>query len=134
MSTLPIELTAMEVLLLTDRVQNADREDGHEIAKPLLIKLGSAYIEMIGEKPKDGTVTIHLTEPETWLARSKFNSGDRCDADPKLGIHLLLKLYRMLLQFDAAIDLPDADVGHDLTHKQATKQIDWGPEPTGGKR
>lgn len=100
----PLELTAMEVLLLTDRVQNDDKDEGRIVAKPLLLKLGSAYLEMIGEKPREGTCTIWVTEPEAWLARTKFNSGDRCDADPKLGIHLLRKLYAILLAFDADVD------------------------------
>lgn len=134
MATLPVELTAMEVLFLADRTKNDATDDGCPVAKPFLLKIGSAYLEMIGESPKSGTVTIHLTEAETWHARSLFNSGDRCDADSKLGIHILRKLYALLLQFDAAIDLPDAEAGHDLTHKQATKQIDWPPEVTGGKR
>lgn len=128
MHTLPLELTATEVLLLTDRVQNTDREDGREIAKPLLLKLGSAYLEMIGERPKDGLSTIWVTEPEAWLARSKFNSGDRCDADPKLGIHMLRKLYAILLAFDADLNLLDCEDGHDVTHREAIKRIDWPPE------
>lgn len=110
----PIDLTAMEVLFLTDRVQNEDKDEGKQIAKRLLIKLAAAYLEMLDEKPKAGTVTIWLTEPETWLARSKFNSGDRCDADPKLGIHMLRKLYTLLLAFDttdAAPLLADAPEG-----------------------
>ena len=112
MQSLPLELTAMEVLLLTDRIQNTDREDNREIAKPFLLKLASAYLEMIGERPREGTCTIWVTEPEAWLARSKFNSGDRCDADPKLGIHMLRKLYTILLKFDAEMDQwPDAAEG-----------------------
>jgi len=112
MDSLPLELTAMEVLLLTDRVQNSDRDDGREIAKPFLLKLASVFLEMIGERPKEGTCTLHVTEAEAWLARSKFNSGDRCDADPKLGIHVLRKIYDVLLQFDAQLDQwPDASEG-----------------------
>ena len=112
MQSQPLELTAMEVLLLTDRVQNTDREDNREIAKPFLLKLASAYLEMIGERPREGTCTIWVTEPEAWLARSKFNSGDRCDADPKLGIHMLRKIYRILLAFDAELDQwPEATEG-----------------------
>ena len=112
MKSKPLELTAMEVLLLTDRVQNTDREDNREIAKPFLLKLASAYLEMIGERPREGTCTIWVTEPEAWLARSKFNSGDRCDADPKLGIHMLRKIYRILLAFDAELDQwPEATEG-----------------------
>jgi hypothetical protein len=123
MTEQPIDLTAMEVLFLTDRVQNTDREDGHEIAKPLLLKLASCYIEMIGDKPKDGTVTLTLTEPEVWLARSKFNSGDRCDADSKLGVHILRKLYTALLAFNAEMDQwPDADSG-DMTMAEAQQHL-----------
>lgn len=104
MNSQPLELTAMEIMLLTDRIQNSDKDEGREIAKPLLIKLASAYLEMIGERPREGTCTIWVTEPEAWLARSKFNSGDRCDADPKLGIHMLRKLYSILLTFDADLE------------------------------
>lgn len=104
MQSQPLDLTAMEVMLLTDRIQNTDRDDGREIAKPFLLKLASAYLEMIGDRPKEGMCTIWVMESEAWLARSKFNSGDRTDADPKLGIHMLRKLYGILLAFDAAID------------------------------
>lgn len=110
----PLELSAMEVLYATDRVQNTDQDEGKPIAKRLLLKLGSAYLEMIGEQPKGGTITVHVTESEAWLLRSKLNSGDRCDADPKLGIHMLRKLYAILLAFDAADqagEMPDADGG-----------------------
>ncbi len=112
MESQPLELTAMEVMLLTDRIQNTDRDEGREIAKPLLLKLASAYLEMIGERPKEGVCTIWVTEPEAWLARSKFNSGDRIDADPKLGIHMLRKIYKILLAFDAKLDeWPEATDG-----------------------
>ena len=104
MESQPLELTAMEVMLLTDRIQNTDRDEGREIAKPLLLKLASAYLEMIGERPKEGVCTIWVTEPEAWLARSKFNSGDRIDADPKLRIHMLRNIYKILLAFDAKLD------------------------------
>lgn len=113
MNAQPLELTAMEVMLLTDRVHNTDKEDGREIAKPFLLKLASAYLEMCGDRPRDGTCTIYVTEAEAWLARSKFNSGDRCDADPKLGIHVLRKLYAILLAFDTDVDQwPEATGGN----------------------
>ena len=96
-------------MLLSDRIQNTDRDQGREIAKPFLLKLASAYLEMVDERPKGGTCTIWVTEPEAWLARCKFNSGDRIDADPKLGIHMLRKIYKILLALDTKLDQwPDA--------------------------
>lgn len=132
---LPLELSQMEVLLLIDRVQNDDKDEGQIIAKPFLLKLASAYLELVGNSTTTKKVTIYVSEREAWLARSKFNSGDRCDADPKIGIHMLRKLYALLLTFDAAVDsLPDAEDGHDRTHKEATKTIDWPPESTGARK
>jgi hypothetical protein len=136
MSSLPLELTAMEVLLLTDRIQNTDRDEGREIAKPFLLKLASAYLEMIGERAKEGTCTLWITEPEAWMARSKFNSGDRCDADPKLGIHMLRKLYTILLSFDAELDQWPEAVEGDRRYVEnfvANREVyddDGDPEPS----
>jgi hypothetical protein len=136
MSSLPLELTAMEVLLLTDRIQNTDRDEGREIAKPFLLKLASAYLEMIGERAKEGTCTLWITEPEAWMARSKFNSGDRCDADPKLGIHMLRKLYTILLSFDSELDQWPEAVEGDRRYVEnfvANREVyddDGDPEPS----
>ena len=100
---LPLDLTADEIRILTDSLGNEDKEDGKVIAKPLLLLLGSAFLEMLPpEAPKAGTVTIRVTEPQAWLLRSKVNSGMRTDRQPKLGLECLAKLYRLLLAFDAA--------------------------------
>lgn len=129
----PLDLTAEEVMLAADRVQNGDKDDGREVAKPLLLKLGSAYLEMLADTKKAGVTTIWITEPETWLLRSKFNSGDRVDGDAKLGIHMLRKLYTLLLAFDADIALPDAEESGP-TFVEAKTQQDWLPPEFGWRK
>lgn len=110
MTELPIELTADEIRILTDAIKNADKEDGHECAKPLILKLGSAFLEMLHpDKAKDGAVTIFVTERQAWLLRNKLDSGLRTDKQPRLGIECLRKVYTILLRFDADVSLPDAE-------------------------
>lgn len=133
MSTQPIELTAYEVMLFTDRTTNGATDDGIEIGKKLLLKLGSAYLEMVGETAKVGTVTVWLTQREAWYARTLFNSGDRVDADSKLGIHMLRKLYAIILAFETAEatgDVLDAEEP-DRTLADATREQTWMPPEFG---
>lgn len=121
----------MGVMILADRIANADKDDGIEIGKALLIKLGSLYCEMVlPDKPKAGTITLEITEREAWLIRSKVNSGDRVDSEPKLGITILRQVYRALLAFDADLSLPDAGES-DRTMAEVTKEQDWLPPEFG---
>lgn len=131
MSTQPIELSAMAVMILCDRIQNTDKDDGIDVAKPLLLKLGSAYCEMVlPDKPKAGTVTIEITEREAWLIRSRVNSGDRVDSEPKMGVTILRQVYAALLAFDADLSLPDTD-GAYRTLAEAKQQQTWIPPEFG---
>ena len=113
MNALPLTLNQGETMLLTDRVQNTALDDNVPIGKPFLLKLASAYLELVGDKTTTQTVTVFITEREAWLARSLFNSGDRTATDNLAGVHLLRKLYAILLRFNAdEVDaLPDADAG-----------------------
>jgi hypothetical protein len=106
-----LSLTADEVLVLTDRVQNQDRgtEDMACSPYPLLLRLGSAYLEMLENGKQDGEIPIAVSEAETWLLRSKVTSGDRSASDPLFGVKLLSKIYRVLLAYN--VDLPLPDVG-----------------------
>src|SRR5438552_2508319 len=110
-----LELTAEEVLVLTDRVLNQDRgtEDMGCSAYPLLLRLGSAYVEMLGDGKKGGEVPIAVTEAEAWLLRSKVTSGDKSQSDPLFGVKLLCKIYRVLMTYDSGLTLPEADGGDD---------------------
>jgi hypothetical protein len=104
-----LSLTADEILVLTDRVQNHDRgtEDMSCSAYPLLLRLGSAYVEMLGEGKQGGEISIALSEAEAWLLRSKVSSADKSPSDALFGVKLLCKLYRVLLAYNVDVALPD---------------------------
>src|ERR1041384_920141 len=105
-----LSLTADEILVLTDRVQNQDRgtEDMSCSAYPLLLRLGSAYVEMLGEGKQSGEISIAVSESEAWLLRTKVASADKSASDPLFGVKLLCKIYRVLLAYNMDIALPDA--------------------------
>src|SRR5437870_13482048 len=104
-----LELTAEEVLVLTDRVLNQDRgtEDMSCSAYPLLLRLGSAYLEMLGDGKQGGEISIAVSETEAWLLRSKVSSADKSPSDALFGVKLLCKLYRLLLPSNVDVALPD---------------------------
>jgi hypothetical protein len=104
-----LSLTADEVLVLTDRVQNHDRgtEDMSCSAYPLLLKLGSAYCEMLGDGKQSGEIAIAVSEAEAWLLRSKVSSADKSPSDALFGVKLLCKLYRVLLAYNIDVPLPN---------------------------
>jgi len=110
-----LNLTADEVLVLTDRVQNTDRgtEDMSCSAYPLLLRLGSAYIEMLGEGKRAGEIPIAVSEAEAWLLRSKISSADKSSADALFGVKLLCKLYRVLLAYNTDLPLPESEDADD---------------------
>jgi len=102
-----VSLCWEEVMLLTDRVTNGDGADAGVEPRSLLLKLGSAYVELIHEDGgRSGEIMIGLTESEAWLLRSKVSSADKLATRPRLGVQLLRKLYRVLLDFNTAMDLP----------------------------
>ena len=111
-------------MLLTDRVTNGDFADGTVEPRALLLKLGSAYLELIHEDGgRNGEVTIGLTEPEAWLLRSKVSSADKLATRPRLGVQLLRKLYRALLDFNTTMDLPDDNVVEEPDKRQVADAI-----------
>ena len=96
-------------MLLTDRVTNSDYVDGNVDPRALLLKLGSAYVELIHEDGgRSGEITVGLTEAEAWLLRGKVSSADKLATRPRLGVQLLRKLYRVLLDFNTQLDLPSS--------------------------
>ncbi len=111
-------------MLLTDRVTNTDSAEGTVEPRALLLKLGSAYLELIHEDGgRGGEVTIGLTEPEAWLLRSKVSSADKLATRPRLGVQLLRKLYRVLLDFNTTVDLPEDAVGEEPDKRQVADAI-----------
>jgi hypothetical protein len=104
-----LSLTADEVLVLTDRVLNQDRgtEDMACSAYALLLRLGSAYVEMLESGKKPGEIPIAVSEAEAWLLRSKVTSADKSASDQLFGVKLLSKLYRVLLAYNVDLSLPE---------------------------
>lgn len=110
-STLPLTLTALEVIYLTDSIANSDVDQGdvdnrggvQPLARPLLLKLGSAYCELVAPSGYDATatVTLSVTEPEAWLLRGKVQTGTTGMDKSVIGVGLLRKLYGLLLAFNS---------------------------------
>jgi len=110
--TRTLTLNRDEVMVLADRTQNTDvgTDDMRVVAYRLLFKLGSLYLELVD--PADHTVRsgdIRVTEAEAWLLRSKVQSGDKMASDPLFGVRLLRKIYQVLVEFEAAVDMPLAE-------------------------
>jgi hypothetical protein len=113
---LPLALTGLEVVYLTDGIDNDDlaeglpgRETYVPVAREALLLLGSAYREVVaptGILP--GPLTLYVTQEQAWLFRSKVKTGDVAIDKSNIGIGLLLKLYELLLEFNA--DLGDVRV------------------------
>lgn len=114
-----------QALVLCDRTRNDATDEGRQIGKRLLLKLGAAYLDLVGDSVTTATATIWVTESETWYLRSLVNSGDRCDRDGRLGVHTLRQLYTILLAFDTADATgPVADAeGGDITMAEAQKRL-----------
>jgi len=106
-----LSLTADEVLVLTDRVQNHDHgtDDMSCSPYPLLLRLGSAYVEMLANGKQAGEIPIAVSEPEAWLLRSKVASSDKSPSDQLFGVKLLAKLYRVLLAYNVNLELPEPE-------------------------
>jgi hypothetical protein len=110
-----LELTADEVLVLTDRTLNTDygTEEQRVSPLPLLLRLGSAYVEQLGGGAKaTEKVALTFSCSELWLLRSKVTSGDKTATDNLFGVKLLTKIYAALMAEDAisqGLNMPLAD-------------------------
>jgi len=124
-----VELNADEIMCLSDRVCNPDcgTDDQRTSAYPLLLKLGSAFVEMVGSGHKtEGTIPIAVTEPEAWLLRSKVASTDKMASEPLFGVKLLTKLYKVLLAFNGLGEMPSSDFADDgMTEEQKCALTEW---------
>ena len=106
-------------MLLTDRVTNIDSAEGTVEPRSLLLKLGSAYMELIHEDGgRGGEIMLGLTESEAWLLRGKVSSADKLATRPRLGVQLLRKLYRVLLDFNTALEFPEDSVAAEEPDKR----------------
>ncbi len=121
-STRYLDLTADELILLSDRVKHDDTVGKYkEIAPSLILKLGSAFLELCGERKSTSTVVISVTLPEAQMLREKILIKDRSDDTPKLGILFLRKIYEILLSFDSEVDLVYTEE-QDKSYKVASKR------------
>jgi hypothetical protein len=120
-----LSLNRDEIMVLTDRVQNGDCGTDEKPLRPydLLLKLGSAYLECVTlDGVKGPEVPIAVTEPEAWLLRSKVSSSDKMATDPLFGVRLLRKIYEVLEQYDAGLDLPVVEDVREERDAQSIKE------------
>ena len=112
--TLPIVLSGLEVIHLSDSIAADDHAKGLPerdayvpLARQALLLLGSAYRELVAPVGiSDGLVSIHITEELAWLFRSKVRTGDLAiDGKTNIGIGLLLKLYEILSSFKSGLEI-----------------------------
>lgn len=120
--TLPLDLTGLEVVYLTDSVRNDDAAQGlpdrdafYPLGRDAHLLLGSAYRELVkADGIAPGPVRLMVTEEQAWLFRSKVRTGDvGIDGTTNVGVSLLTKLYALLAGFDAerlTSTLPVGDV------------------------
>lgn len=107
MSSRIILLTAEDVVLLCLRIKNNDQDEGVLLAKPLLLKLFSAFNEITNEEGdplKTGVIAVAVTEPEAWIMRGCISPFDKGQKDPSQGFHLLRKIFRVLLELNSDFD------------------------------
>ena len=75
-------------------------EDRYPVGKPLLLKLFSAYQEVVEDgRFKEDEVALYVTEFEAWQMRDVVSPYDDPDGPP-VGIRLLRKLHSLLLTFN----------------------------------
>ncbi len=114
----PIELTREETYALESVLKNDDTEDGVRVARPLLLKIGSAFLQQNQDGSELTPVTITLTEKEAWLARDRIPITLQIGHQPA-GLTLKTKLYKLLIEFDTEAQVGDviqdlaASVGRD---------------------
>jgi hypothetical protein len=108
-----VELTRDEVWVLTDRlsVLETGPDEHHLDPYALLLKLASAYLELVRPEPVTATRTafLALTRTEVVCLRHKVNSQECMTADKYFGIKLLRKLYAALLSFEN--EVPGVEAG-----------------------
>lgn len=129
---LPLQLSGLEVVHLLDSVRNGttvkDVEDELGVTKPLIVKLGGIYRELVSPAGiKAGPVDVQVSEQEAWVLRAKVKTGDiGIDGQTPVGITLSLKLYELLALFSP--DMPQIEVGGEeapfsVNQKEALKAL-----------
>src|SRR6266480_2759902 len=93
--TLELSLSGLEVVFLTDSIDNRDQAVGLDeqyaylpLARKALLLLGSAYREVVtSEGIRPGPVELQVSEELVWLLRGKVKTGDLAiDGKTNVGI------------------------------------------------
>lgn len=128
--TLPITLSGLEVIHLSDSIANDDiakglpeRDAYVPLARQALLLLGSAYRELVTpEGVADGLIVIQVTEEQAWLFRAKTRTGDMAiDGKTPIGIPLLLKLYEILSSFNSGVEITPGSEAEPAITEEARK-------------
>jgi len=109
---MPLELSGLEVVFLTDSIRNADAAEGRAsegyvpLAREVLLLLGSAYCALVTDAfIEAGPAVLQVTEEQAWLLRGKVRTGDMAiDGKTIIGPRLLRKLYTLLGAFTSGLD------------------------------
>jgi len=111
---LPLTLTGLEVVYLTDAVGNGDVAQGLPgetqapyvpVGRELVLLLAGPYNEVCfldGVRP--GPCQIMVTLEQVWLMRSKVRTSDLDLLGQNIGVVLSRKLYELLLRFHSGVD------------------------------
>ncbi len=136
-----IELTAHEIVFLTDNIQVGDVNVGdpedqfapRPIARNLLLKLGSVFVQVMTPTGvlEDETRALMLTEKEYWLIKARVRVGDLGLGGKPVGATILLKVVENLLKFNpdkpgvllvSLAGVPSADESDDDSYPTALQR------------
>lgn len=134
-ATLPLCLNAQEVMFLIDAIGNSDMQAGMEdpeakvaIGRRGILILASLFDEMVFlDKLVDYDITFMVDEELVWLFRSKVTTSTRSGQGTMIGIPLLKKLYKLLLNFHS----PVLDLEIEPLPLIWPKEYEYAPDSTG---
>jgi hypothetical protein len=139
---IPIDLTAHEIVFLTDNIQVGDTNVGdpdhphtpEPIARALLLKLGNVFLQVMSPTgvQENESRGVSLTENECWLIKSRVRVGDLGLSGKPVGATILLKVVTALVQFNpdkpgiapaVILDgVPVAEESDDDSYRAATRK------------
>jgi len=130
---LALWLTGMEIVYLTDAIDNGDLAKGLDdkeayipLARKALLLLGSAYREVVTQNGiKEGPIEIRVEQEIAWLLRGKVKTADLAMDNSNVGMGLLLKLYDILIRFNSGLDnLEVVEIDEPPVSEEIRKQLE----------
>lgn len=94
-----IELARLETYALESVLRNDAMDEDVRVGKGLLLKVGSALLQLERVAEADAKVTIVLTQREAWAARDAVPITMQMGQAP-VGLSLKRKLYVVILEYD----------------------------------